>query len=723
MIRRRGRLPVLLQAELTECGLACVAMIAAFHGKPISMCEARQQIMLSSKGATLADLIDMASALAFESRGLRVEIEDLRELRLPCILHWNMNHFVVLTSLRRTGVTIHDPAEGLRHISWREFDGHFTGVALELWPSGEFVRHSGRQGLSRFAPIAKYCLDAKSELGWILLSAFALEALSIAMPFHLRWAIDRGLVSSSHARTLAMLSMGFALLVVIQAAICAVRGWLVAAISAHLNLRWLSNVFSHLMRLPLAWFERRHPGAVQSNFGSVQQIQQMLSTRFAQTIVDGVMVIGTMAMMLSYSVAVSAVSVGAASLYLASRWLSFRAMRDVKAEEIAFSGKQNNHFLETLRGIQTVRLYGQVPLRTMHWLNLLVHQFNAGLRGERILAVQRAMSGLLFGLERIGAVWIGALAVIDSRLTVGMLFALVAYREQFSTRVAGLIDCIIDLRMLAVHVERVADITDQAPEPKEAVAGCLSANDRDHLDASVELRGVSFRYAPSEPWVLKRVDLRIEPGESVAITGPSGGGKSTLAKILLGLLEPVEGEVLFGGRRIDEIGLTHFRRLVGTVMQDDTVFGGTIADNISFFAADVDMARIEACAALAAMDAEIDRMPMGYDSLVGAGGCLLSGGQRQRLLLARALYKQPRVLLLDEATSHLDTANETAINAAVRAMQLTRIVIAHRPQTIASAQRVFRLEHGRIQAIADAEPQRGGDTGAIGTAHAHKEIA
>ena len=723
MIGLRGKLPVLLQAELTECGLACVAMMAAFHGKPISMREARQQIVLSSKGATLAELIDIASALAMESRALRVEVEDLGELRLPCILHWNMNHFVVLKSLRRSGVTIHDPAAGLRHISWREFDGHFTGVALELWPSGEFVRHSEKRSLSRFAPIARYCLDAKSELGWILLSAFALEALSIAMPFHLRWAIDRGLVSSSHARTLSTLSIGFAVLVVIQAAICGVRGWLVAAISAHLNLRWLSNVFSHLMRLPLAWFERRHPGAVQSNFGSVQQIQQMLSTRFAQTIVDGVMVIGTMAMMLSYSAAVSAVSVGAASLYLASRWLSFRAMRDVKAEEIAFGGKQNNHFLETLRGIQTVRLYGQVPLRTMHWLNLLVHQFNAGLRGERILAVQRAMSGLLFGLERIAAVWIGALAVIDSRLTVGMLFALVAYREQFSTRVAGLIDCAIDLRMLAVHVERVADITDQAPETNEAVAGCLSANERDRLEASVELRGVSFRYAPSEPWVLKRVDLRIEPGESVAITGPSGGGKSTLAKILLGLLEPVEGEVLFGGRRIDEIGLAHFRRLVGTVMQDDTVFGGTIADNISFFAADVDMAHIEACATLAGLGAEIDRMPMGYDSLVGAGGCLLSGGQKQRLLLARALYKQPRLLLLDEATSHLDTANEAAINAAVRAMQLTRIVIAHRPQTIASAQRVFRLEHGRVNAVVEAEPHAGNHAGAMGSDHIPEETA
>lgn len=723
MIGLRGKLPVLLQAELTECGLACVAMMAAFHGKPISMREARQQIVLSSKGATLADLIDIASALALSSRALRVEIEDLSELRLPCILHWNMNHFVVLKSLSRSGVTIHDPAAGLRRISWREFDGHFTGVALELWPSSEFVRHSEKRDLSRFAPIAKYCLDAKSELSWILLSAFALEALSIAMPFHLRWAIDRGLVSSSHARTLAVLSIGFALLVVVQAAISAVRGWLVAAISAHLNFRWLSNVFSHLIRLPLAWFERRHPGAVQSNFGSVEQIQHMLSTRFAQTIVDGVMVVGTMAMMLSYSTAVSVVSVGAASLYLASRWLSFRAMRDVKAEEIAFGSKQNNHFLETLRGIQTVRLYGQVPLRTMHWLNLLVSQFNAGLRGERIVAVQRAMSTLLFGLERIAAVWIGALAVIDSRLTVGMLFALVAYREQFSTRVAGLIDCVIDLRMLAVHVERVTDITDHAPEPNEAVAGCLSPIDHDRLEASVELRGVSFRYAPSEPWVLKRVDLRIEPGESVAITGPSGGGKSTLAKILLGLLEPVEGEVLFGGRRIDEIGLTPFRRLVGTVMQDDTVFGGTIAENISFFAADVDIARIEACAALAGLHAEIDRMPMGYDSLVGAGGCLLSGGQKQRLLLARALYKQPRLLLLDEATSHLDTANETAINAAVRAMQLTRIVIAHRPQTIASAERVFRLEHGRVDLVDDDEAHRGQDAGAVGTHHAHRETA
>lgn len=690
----RRKLPILLQTEVAECGLACVAMISAYHGNRSEMRELRLRFSLSSKGASLQSVVEICTAMKMGSRALRLEIEDISELRLPCILHWDMNHFVVLRTVKRDRVSIHDPVTGLRTYTLREFGKHFTGVALEVWPAGDFSLREGKPP-SRLALVAKYLADAKPELAKILLSAFILETLAVVLPFHLQWAVDRGL-RYADGEMLVTLAFGFGILVAVQAVISAVRNWLVASVSMHLNFRWWSNVFSHLLRLPLNYFDRRHLGRIQSYFGSLQQIQLTLSTHFTQTIVDGVLVFGTLAMMLYYSVAASALSLGAAALYCALRWFGFHTLRDVKAEELMFAGKQYNHFLETLRGIQTVRLYGHTQQRRMHWLNILSDQFNAHLQAERILAIQRAANVLVFGLERVLVIWVITSAVLHNRFTLGMLFAFMAYREQFSARVSGLIDNIVELRMLGLHVERVADITEHQEEDVGSTLEQGVCADLDHLPASIELCNVSFRYASSEPFVLDNVSLRVEAGESLAITGPSGGGKTTLAKIMLGLLQPTSGEVKFGGRPLLQLGLDNYRRIVGTVMQDDTLFSGTLADNISFFGVDHDIGRIEACARLVNLHAEILGMPMEYDSLVGGIGTSLSGGQKQRLLLARALYKRPRILVLDEATSHLDMPNEKAVNLAIKNMQLTRIIIAHRPETVASAQRVIRLDSGRV---------------------------
>jgi ATP-binding cassette subfamily B protein RaxB len=308
----------------------------------------------------------------------------------------------------------------------------------------------------------------------------------------------------------------------------------------------------------------------------------------------------------------------------------------------------------------------------------------------------------VFGVERIAVVWAGALLVLDSAFSVGMLFAFMAYKEQFSARVAGLIDKLMELRMLQLQGERLADIVltppeEEAPSPEPAVE-----------EASIEARNLSFRYSDTEPFVLQGCSFRIEPGESVAIVGPSGGGKTTLVKILLGLLAPTDGQVLVGGIDLQKLGVEAYRRLVGTVMQDDPLFAGSIADNVSFFDANPSQEAIERCTRLAAVHDDIAAMPMGYHTLIGDMGAALSGGQRQRILLARALYKQPRILFLDEATSALDVQRERQVNEAIRGLNLTRILIAHRPETIASAGRVVVLQGGRVaqdlRRVANAAP-------------------
>jgi ATP-binding cassette subfamily B protein RaxB len=278
---------------------------------------------------------------------------------------------------------------------------------------------------------------------------------------------------------------------------------------------------------------------------------------------------------------------------------------------------------------------------------------------------------------------------MEGRLTVGMLFAFFAYKETFAARVSGLIDKAVDLKMLRLQGERLADIVLTAPEADTAMPGR-------EVGTGIELRDVHFRYADGEPEVLRGLSLTIEPGESVAIVGPSGCGKSTLLKLMLGIHEPTSGVVLVGGVPLPRLGLRAWRDQVGVVMQDEPLFSGSVADNISFFAADPDPEWLRQCARVAAVHDEIEAMTMGYHTLIGDMGTALSGGQKQRILLARALYKRPRILMLDEATSALDIERERVVNQGVRQLALTRVLVAHRPETIASAGRVIALQEGRV---------------------------
>lgn len=693
--RRLGlspHLPVMVQTEASECGLACIAMIAVYHGMDTDLPSLRMRFALSRKGTTFESMVRVAAALGLDNRPLKLEMEHLPQLKLPCVLHWDLKHFVVLKSVSARRIVIHDPAIGVRSFTPEEFAPHFTGIAMELMPAAGFEPRREKIDISLRGLMGRIT-GLGASLAQILALALALEVVVIALPFYLQWVVDHALLAAD-IDLLAILAIGFGLLVLLQSGLGAVRGWWVATLSARLNFQWLGNVFAHLVKLPLEFFEKRHVGHIISCFSSVTVIQKTLTTGVVTALVDGLMVLGTAAMMAAYSGRLLMVSLAATVLYGGLRWAVFHALREASAEEIIHAARQQTHFLETASGIQSVRLFGRGNLRRAGWMNMLADQFNAGLRVQRVHIGNETAQTLLFGLERVVVVWLAARAVLGGSFTVGMLFAYMAYKELYSLRVASMIDKLSELAMLRLHGERVADIVLAETEASEA-PGAVEV-DLSRRPARIELRGVYYRYANTEPWVLENVDLVVEAGECVALTGPSGCGKTTLVKVMLGLLPPTQGEVLFDGTPIHHLGLSSYRALIGTVMQEDRLFSGSLADNISFFDAEPDMARIEACAKLAAVDAEIQGMPMGYHTLVGDVGVGISGGQKQRVLLARALYRQPRILVLDEATSHLDLRNEQSVNQAVAAMQLTRVMVAHRPDTIAMADRVVVIERGKV---------------------------
>jgi ATP-binding cassette subfamily B protein RaxB len=445
------------------------------------------------------------------------------------------------------------------------------------------------------------------------------------------------------------------------------------------------------MRLPVEWFEKRHAGDVMSRFGAIRTIQQTLTTSFIEAVLDGLLVVATLAMMFVYSATLSAIALAAVALYAGLRWAFFRPLREATEEHIVHDAKSATHFLESLRGVQAIKLFGRQDERRARFMNLVVDAMNADIATRKLDLVFASAHKLLFGLERVAVIGVGALLVMGGGFTVGMLFAFLAFKETFAQRVAGLIDKAVELKMLKLQAERLADIVLAAPERE--TEGTLGARE---VEPRLELADLRFRYADAEPEVLAGCTLAVEPGESVAIVGPSGCGKTTLLKLMLGIHAPQSGEVRVGGIPLRQLGMRAWRDMIGTVMQDDQLFAGSIADNISFFDARPDAAWIERCARVAAVHEEIEAMPMGYHTLIGDMGASISGGQKQRILLARALYKRPKILFLDEATSALDVEREREVNHAIRQLDLTRVLVAHRPETIASASRVIVLGEGRV---------------------------
>jgi ATP-binding cassette subfamily B protein RaxB len=678
-----------LQSESGECGLACLAMVASAHGQANGLADLRNRFPLSLKGASLAQLIRIAQRLGFATRPLRLELEDMGKLQLPCILHWNLDHFVVLTKAGKSGITVLDPALGERKLGLAEVSRCFTGVALELSPTAEFKPRKAAPSVTA-RQLTGRVRGLWGALAQILALSIALQLFVVLAPFFMQWVVDQVLVSADRD-LLVVLGLGFGLALFLQTCIGLLRGWSVVHLSSRLGLQWMGNVFAHLLRLPLDFFEKRHLGDVTSRMGSVQAIQKTLTTSFVEALIDGLMALVTLSLMLLYSWKLALVTLLAVALYLGIRAIAYRPVRNRTEQQLIAAARQQTHLLESLRGMQSLKIAGEEPHRRATYDNLMTETVNQDVLLARMGLGFTSASQLVFGIERIAVIWIGAMLALQNVFSVGMLIAYLAYKDQFAQRMSALIDKWIEFRMLRLHGERLADIVLAAPEDAQAQPEMPPP-----VDTRIEVDNVSFRYADGEPWVLKDCCLVVEPEQSVALVGASGCGKTTLVKLMLGLLVPTEGTIRIGGYDLHRIGPRNVRAIVGAVMQDDQLFAGSVADNISFFAPEHDLARIEAAARMAEVHDEIAAMPMGYHSLIGDMGSSLSGGQKQRVILARALYRHPKLLFLDEATSHLDVMKERLVNDAVKRLKLTKVIVAHRPETIASAERVLVMEQGRI---------------------------
>lgn len=678
LISLRGgrRTPVMRQAEAAECGLACLAMVASYHGYNVDLATLRRKFSISLKGATLKTLMKIADDLGLNARALRGEPQDLADVPLPAVLHWNLSHFVVLTDVSRRmsklQYKIHDPAHGELTISREELSQHFTGVLLELTPSERFQRKTEVATL-QLSQLWSKATGLKRALVQVGLLSLVLQLVALATPFYMQTAIDSALPSFDND-LLAVLAAGFAGLVLVQLATGWLRAWVLLGLGTTLGYQVVVNLFRHLMRLPLPWFERRHVGDVISRSGSTQPIVTMLTQGLMAAVLDGVLGIATLVLMIAYSSKLAGIAVVALLLYLGMRLTFLRTLKALNVSLITANASEQSSLIESVRGILGVKTFGQETNRQRIWQNKKAEAVNAQIKVGRVSAGFDAVQTAILGLENVLFVYLAIGMAMHAEMTVGMLFAYQAYKQQFLGAGTRLIQAMLDWRINSVHLARIADIALSPPE-----AGAIGTGvERSPLIGKIELRAVRFRYGAGEPEVLKGINLVVDAGETLIITGPSGGGKTTLIKIMLGLLDPTAGEVLVDDIPLSTYGKAAFRSQVGAVMQDDLLYAGSIAENIALFDPELNMGRVREVTVQAAIAEEIEHMPMGFDSLVGDMGSSLSGGQRQRVLVARAFYPRPKYIFADEITASLDSQNHSLVANSLARVAATKVIITHR---------------------------------------------
>ena len=690
----RSRVRSVRQTEISECGLASLAMIANFYGLDVDLGTLRRLFAPSLRGTPLRSLMDLADKIGLTPRAVKLPLEELKNLHAPCILHWDMNHYVVLERVRNNRALIHNPDGQSKNMRLEEVSKHFTGVALELRPSDDFKVGTLGDRL-KLSQLWQRMTGLKRAIAQILVLTLVLQMYVLASPYYMQIAIDNA-VTALDLDLLAVLAIGFGLFTLISTGASLLRSFVLLVAGTTLGFTLATNIVRRLFRLPVEWFEKRHTGDILSRFQSVEPIQTMLTQGAVAAIVDGLMAILTLAFMFWYSPLLTSIALISFAFYAIVRAVSFSYERSAEETSIVMGGKEQSLIIETLHGMTTLRLFGRENMRLALWQTKMTDSVNADVNVARIGIWQTTANALIFGLENIFTIYLAISFVITgSGFSVGMVFAYLAYKSQFVDKSVALIDNAIAFRMLRLHLERLSDIA----LSKEDRSFGESLDRETELKGHIELRDVFYRYAPGDQPVLEGVNLSVQKGEFVAITGPSGGGKSTLVKLILGLVEPENGEILIDGLPLNRFGYKSYHRQVGAVLQEDNLFAGTLAENIALFEDSVDIKRVIGAATAASIHSDIDQMPMKYETFVGDMGSTLSGGQKQRVLLARALYRKPKMLVMDEGTAHLDTEHEKVVNEAISAMGITRIIIAHRKETIELADRIMVMLNGQLYSI------------------------
>lgn len=680
---RRRRVPVILQQERAECGLCCLMMIAGHFGKHPDQSVLRDRFLRSGHGTTVQELLAMAGALQLVARPVRLGISEVRTLQLPAIVHWRMNHFVVLVRARRNKFLVHDPALGKRTVSGPEFHECFTGVAIEVGRQRVFTVSDDRQKprLTRFVTSFANLYRYLAVMCVLLLVS---QILALVPSVATQILIDE-VVSGQDRAWLYRALAGLAVVMLVTAVLDSLRGWISLYTGIRLAVDSTVCVIDHLFRLPVSFVQRRHLGDLVSKLDSLGPIRLALTDHGIAAVVQVAVMTTTLVIMYLYSPALTAVSVVGLAMSTFLVLLLLPRERALGERFLVHSASQNTSLMESLKSFETIASLAIRQARRLHWQNNFMRASEARVAQGKMAILRTALGGVINAAEQVAFLAIGIAGILEKEISLGVMFAFVVLRARFGAAAVVLLDLAQRFAMLKVHVRRLSDIALTSTVP-DSPAGAVSRDVRGRVSA----HQLKFGYEPAKP-VIRGFSCNIVPGSNVVITGPSGCGKTTLLKILSGQLSPDGGQVLVDGICCSLWDRDVLRSQVAIVLQNDRIFNGTVAENISAFSPSPDLARVREAAIIAGIWEDIQALPMRLETYTGDSAPGLSGGQVQRLTMARALYRHPKILFLDEATSHLDIDTEKTILRNIARLNITIISVAHRPEAIAMAQQVISL--------------------------------
>lgn len=696
----KPRLNIIMQAEASECGLACVTMLANFHGNQITLDKLRQVSPVSNQGSNLTQLMQLGDLLGLSCRALKLQLSELKVLQTPCILHWNFQHFVVLKKVTKRYCEIADPALGLRRLNIDQVSEAFTGIAVEMQPNTKFSKASTAQKLE-LRHFLSNAIGVKRQLAILFGLSLLLQLFAIAAPFYMQTVVDEVVVKSDTS-LLNVLAIAFLLLLCIDTITVMLRERVMLYFSNQFSIHMATRVFTHLLSLPVDYFQKRHLGDVVSRFDSIKNIRQVVTSGIISGLIDGLMTLLMLIVLFLYSPKLASIVCLTVVFYALLRWLFFQTMKRQNMEVIQSQALESSHFMQSIRAIKTIKLNNTSMQRSSQWLNLLTNAMNKQIKLSRWQINFSVLNKILFGLENILIIYLAAKLVTINLFSIGMLYAFISYKAKFIDATGSLINNWLEFKLLRVHLDRLADIVFTKSEITRSVENEIN-NNVEHLTNNVQsafhlsAHDMSFQHHETQAPIFEKLNLNITHGKSVVISGSSGCGKSTLLLCLMGLNNRNAGKVYINGHLLN--ASNRHQQGIAAVLQDDQLLSGSVLENISDFADTTNLPLAINVAKMACLHNDIIQMTMQYNTLVGDMGSTLSGGQKQRLLLARALYKKPKLLFLDEATSHLDAATERTINKNLRQLSMTKIMIAHRQETIASADIVLAFINGELRDV------------------------
>ena len=683
--------PVVLQSTATECGAACLSWILTFLGRPTAVAQVRKQLGVGRDGVRPRVFVEAAREFQLRSRCFSVPLEHFSQVQLPAVVHWRFNHFVVVERWSEKGAAIFDPTLGRRRVSPREFSEGFTGIVLTFEPTADF-EPGGRlpsAWKTFLRPLVGNKLVRRLALQ-VLTASLVLQVLGLASPFLIKLLVDYVLPMQG-VSLMQVIGVGLLLVVLSQTLMSYLRNALLVSLKGRFDEETLLGLLGHLLKLPFLFYAQRTSGDLLTRLGSTMMVREVLANQTLTMILDAGLTITYLAILFAYAPLFGAVALGLGLLQLFFIFLTVNRTRDLLQRNLAAEAEFQSFSVQVLKSIAVIKASAAEDLTLKYWSSLFHRQLNISLERGYLTAFVNAGLGGIRMLAPLALLWLGALQVIEGQMALGTMLALNSIAAAILTPLSQLVTNGHQLHLVGAHLNRVLDVLEAEPEARTG-----SEQPAPDLDGHVQLTNVHYRYGRGSATILSDLSITIEPGQKVAIVGRSGSGKSTLGCLLLGLFEPTEGQIFYDGMPFSDMDVHQVRRQFGVVLQEPLLFSGPIRENIALNSPAMPLEEIEEAARLAALEEDIQRMPMRYDTWIGEGGSGLSGGQRQRLALARALATRPTLLLLDEATSHLDTATEAIVDENLSRLSCTRIIIAHRLSTVRNADLILVLDHGQI---------------------------